>query len=164
MVQTYKKLLAVALLCTNLEFALDLTTEEYPPYNYSQDGKPVGLVVDIVKEIIKGTKDKDNIKVLPWTRAYNDIQKKSNKVLFSMTRTAAREPLFKWVGPVATNTLVLFAKKGSNIKVSSLDDVKKKNYSIGTVIADAGESLLKEKEFVNLHSVPEDKLNIRKLI
>ena len=45
MIQTYKKLLAVALLCTNLVFALDLTTEEYPPYNYSQDGKPVGFQV-----------------------------------------------------------------------------------------------------------------------
>ena len=159
------KILLTFFLLINTLFALDLMTEDYPPYNYANaNGVPAGLVVDVVTEIIKETGDKNNIKLLPWARSYRDIQTKNDKVLFSMTRTPAREHLFKWVGPVATNTLVLFAKKGTNIKVSSLDDVKKLNYSIGTYLGDIGELLLKENGFTNLQPVPDDILNIKKLL
>ena len=42
--------------------------------------------------------------------------------------------------------------------------MKQLNYSIGTYLGDVGESYLKENGFTNLHSVPDDTLNIKKLI
>ncbi len=160
-----KKIFLLLLLFINSIFALDLMTEDYPPYNYPlEDGTPTGMSVDIVREIIKSTGDIDNIEIRPWARSYRDIQQKSNKVLFVMTRTLAREHLFKWVGPVATNTWVLFAKKGSDINVSSLAQVKNLNYSIGSYLDDACDIYLKEQGLVNLHTVPNDQLNVRKLM
>ena len=161
-----KKLLLILLISIgSTAFALDLMSEDYPPYNYpDENGKPTGISVDIVKEIIKATGDSDNIKILPWARSYREIQNKPNKVLFVMTRTPAREFLFKWVGPVANNTWVLFAKKDSDIKVSSLEQVKNLNYRVGTYLDDACDIYLREQGFINLHTVPNDQLNVKKLI
>jgi polar amino acid transport system substrate-binding protein len=159
-----KKLVVYMLLASYL-FGLNLMTEDYPPYNYKNDkGQIEGIATDIVREIIKQTGDKDNIKVLPWARSYMYIQKKKNQVLFSMTRTEQREKLFKWVGPIASNNWVFFAKKGSNIKINSLDEVKNSKYKIGTYKNDACELFLKEKGFKNIASVPKDDLNVKKLI
>jgi len=141
---------------------LILMTEIYPPYNFADSkGKPTGISVDIVREIIKKTGDVDNIKILPWARSYKYIQTKKNHVLFVMTRTPQREPLFKWVGPVAHNKWVFYAKKGSNIKLNTLDEAKK--YRIGTYKDDACELFLKSKGF-RVHSVPYDELNVKKLV
>ena len=145
-------------------FSLTLMSEDYPPYNYpNKKGEPTGISVDIVREIIKQTGDEDNIVILPWARSYHDIQTKKNQVLFVMTRTAKREKLFKWVGPVASNNWVLFARKDSKIKLDSLEDAKNKKYIIGTYKDDACELFLKEKGFKNLASESDDKLNPKKL-
>jgi ABC-type amino acid transport substrate-binding protein len=91
------------------------------------------------------------------------IQNKENQILFSMTRTQQRENLFKWVGPVAPNRWVFFAKKGSGIKISSLDDARKIG-KIGTYRDDAAELFLKEQGFTNIDSVINDYQNVLKLM
>ena len=160
-----KIILGIVLLSMSILNALDLMTEDYPPYNYTNEkGLPTGISVDIVKDIIKKTGDKDNITILPWARSYHDIQVKKNQVLFSMTRTKQRENLFKWVGPLASNNWVIFAKEGFNTKINSLDDLKQDIYTIGTYKDDAGELYLKEKGFQNLSSVSNDILNVKKLV
>jgi len=144
---------------------LTLMSEDYPPYNYpDSNGKAVGISVDIVNEIIKNTGDTSKITILPWARSYHNIQTKKNQVLFVMTRTKARENLFKWVGPVASNTWVLFAKNNFKDKISSLDELNNKKYIIGTYKDDACELFLKDKHFKNLSSVPDDELNVKKLL
>ena len=144
---------------------LNLMTEDYPPYNFpDKNGKPTGISVDIVREIIKKTKDIDNITILPWARAYHKIQTEKNQVLFSTTRTPQREKLFKWVGPIATNTWVFYTKKGNDIKLSKLSDAKNLKYTIGTYKDDACELFLKLNGFENIESVPNDTLNVKKLI
>ncbi|OEU71116.1 MAG: hypothetical protein BA863_09845 [Desulfovibrio sp. S3730MH75] len=65
------------------------------------------------------------IKVMPWAQGYTMAQRQPNVALYSTTRTESRENLFKWVGPLATMKWVFFAKAGSGIKISSLDDAKK---------------------------------------
>ncbi|MGL1932924.1 MAG: transporter substrate-binding domain-containing protein [Desulfotalea sp.] len=149
----------------NSVFAKDfkIMTEEYPPYNYTDNGKITGLSTDVVLAIAKKIGHPTDMKMLPWARAYGLIQKGSGQILFSMTRTEARESLFKWVGPVAKNKWVFFAKKGSNISISSLDDAKKVG-KIGTYKDDATESFLKEQGFKNNVSVINDDKNIPKLM
>ena len=56
-----------------------------------------------------------------------------------MTRTPAREDLFKWVGPLSTGRNVLIAKKDRKIRVASVEDLQA--YKIGAVRHDAGEQL-----------------------
>ncbi|WDP89955.1 MAG: amino acid ABC transporter substrate-binding protein [Desulfobacter sp.] len=139
-----------------------IMTEEYPPFNYTENGKLTGLSSEVMAELIKRLGHPDEIKVLPWSRAYNFIQHKDGMILFSMTRTEARENLFKWVGPVAPNKWVFFAKKGSGLQINSLEDAKKVK-KIGTYKDDAAESFLKAEGFSNIESVVNDEANAKKL-
>lgn len=122
-------------------FAQDfnILTEENAPFNFSTDGNVKGIAVDLLIEILDGTKGTD-IKVVPWARAYQEAQNKPGTLLFSMGRTESRENLFKWVGPIYHLQLGLIAKKSNGINISSADDFNK--YNIGTVRESAPEQLL----------------------
>lgn len=162
-------LLIALLFSTSLACAAELRiiTEIAPPLNYTEDGtekgKLTGQAVDIVREVQKRIGDKTPIEVMPWARGYSMVQSEPNVMLFSTTRTQAREALFQWVGPVGTNEWVFLAKKGSPIKVSSLADAKK----VGTVGAyknDARELFLKEQGFTNIDSANEPETILKKML
>jgi len=122
---------------------ITIMTENYPPYNMESNGKLKGISVDIVVEILKDIKSNqslDDIKMTTWSRAYSYAQKKSNHMVFSTTRTKQREDLFKWVGPIATTTIALIARKDRDVKINSISDLN--NYKIGAVLKDIGEQLL----------------------
>ncbi|PKG39019.1 substrate-binding periplasmic protein [Psychromonas sp. Urea-02u-13] len=118
-------------------------TENYPPYNFFQDGRLQGIAVDLLDVMLKKIKadtDVQEIEVMPWARAYHDVLYNSDTCIFSTTRTEKREKLFKWVGPIASTTIALIAKKNSNIYINSARDLS--NYRIGVVREDIGEQLL----------------------
>jgi len=91
-----------------------IMTEQYPPYNFEQNGLLKGIATDIMVEMFKRDGSKKTIKdiqLLPWARGYKDVQDKPNTILFAMTRSAEREKMFKWVGPISPTKIVLHAKK-----------------------------------------------------
>jgi len=146
-------------------FSAELTilTENLPPLNYLKDGELVGPSIEIVKEIQRRVGSRDKIQVYPWARAYKLALADKNVVLFGTTHTKAREDKFKWVGPLATKRDILVAKKGSGVKINSLDDAKKVS-RIGTLRDDTREVLLKSHGFTNLEPVSDEQLNAQKLI
>lgn len=122
---------------------ITIFTEQYPPYNMKDKNGISGISVEVVDAILNqiGSKQtKNDIIVTNWSRAYKLAQKKKNTMVFSTMRTKAREPLFKWVGPIAPTTKNIIALKEKNIKINSIDDLKK--YTIGTVLRDSAEELL----------------------
>lgn len=130
-------------------------TEQYPPFNYIENGKVTGLSVEIIDAIFKKTganKSVDDINLYPWARGYNDVLNKSGTSLFVITKTEEREPLFKWIGPIADTRIVLIAKKNRYIKICSYDDLSK--YKIGVIREDVGYQLLKG------YGVPDNVFNI----
>jgi polar amino acid transport system substrate-binding protein len=145
-----------------LSAELTILTENLPPLNYMEDGVLVGPSVDIVKEIQKRVGSHEQIKVYPWARAYKMALEEKNVVLFGMTHTKVREDIFKWVGPLATKRDILVAKKGSGIKINSLEDAKKVK-RIGTLRDDTRERLLKSHGFTNLEPVSDEQKNAKKL-
>lgn len=146
-----------------LSAELTILTENLPPLNYVKDGELVGPSIEIVKEIQKRVGSHDKIQVYPWARAYQMALEDENVVLFGTTHTKAREDKFKWVGPLATKRDILVAKKGSGIKINTLDDAKKVS-RIGTLRDDTRELLLKRNGFTNLESVSDEQLNAQKLV
>ncbi|WP_167505862.1 substrate-binding periplasmic protein [Desulfosediminicola flagellatus] len=165
-VNVFLSILAFVLMSySGAAFAEDfkIMTEEFPPFNYTQDGKLTGLSSEVMVELTKRVGHQMNAEVLPWARAYGLIQRKDGLILYSMTRTEAREELFKWVGPIASNKWVFFTKKGSGIVINSLEDAKKVK-AIGAYKEDAAETFLKEQGFTNIDSVPNDELNVPKLM
>ncbi len=158
-------LTAAFMLCAAVGSAGQLTilTEDSPPGSFiDESGELKGLSVDIVKEIMKRLDMDNRIKVLPWARSYRMLIKEPDIMLFSTTRTAQRESLFKWVGPLIKLEWVFLARKDSNVYITCLDDARSVN-SIGTYREDARQQYLKAKGFTNLHSTNEMPLLIRML-
>jgi len=142
---------------------LTILTENMPPLNYVENGVLVGPSVDIVKEIQRRVGSHEPIRVYPWARAYKMALEQENVVLFGTTHTEIRDDKFKWIGPLATKRDILVARKGSGIKINSLEDAKKVN-RIGTLRDDTREDLLKSQGFTNLEPVSDEKMNAKKLI
>jgi len=142
---------------------LQILTEEDAPYSLTgADGKPTGYGVEVVAEIQKRIGGKESVEIYPWARAYDTIKIKPNVVVFTMSRTKEREPLFQWVGPVIENGWVFLTKKGSGVKIKSLDDAKKLQ-SIGVVRDYAWDAYLTAQGFTNLERVVNHVGNVKKL-
>jgi ABC-type amino acid transport substrate-binding protein len=107
---------------------LTYITEQYPPYNYQEDGKLQGISVDLLEKIwekMGANLNRSFIKLLPWTEGYEKTLKENNTVLFTTFRLPEREQLFKWVGPVASGRDVLLTKIDENISIDDNEDLRK---------------------------------------
>jgi polar amino acid transport system substrate-binding protein len=142
---------------------LKMLTEEYPPVTFMKDGKVSGFVTDMVREIIARQGIPDKIRLTSWDEAYKAATSNPNVVLFSVERTEKREKLFQWVGPVGKNSAILYAKKGSSIRISGLEEVKK-IAAIATTTNWFTEQYLKSKGFTNLISSPLPITNVKQLM
>jgi polar amino acid transport system substrate-binding protein len=140
-----------------------LETEEYPPVTFLKDGRPSGFVTDMVKEITTRLKIPDNIRLTSWKNAYNMALVYPKVVLFSAERTPEREKLFQWVGPVGKNSAIFYAKKGSGIRIGSLDEARKMP-AIATTTNWFTEQYLQREGFKNLRSSPDPRDNVRQLM
>ena len=130
---------------------IKIYTEDLPPFSYLEGGRVTGLAVDLVNEIMRRAGTVKPIQVAPWSRGYRKALEEPNVALFSTVRSEQRENLFKWVGPLATSASVLYARKGSGIKIATLDGAKRVE-SIGTYKDDVDEQFLREQGFTNLYS------------
>jgi polar amino acid transport system substrate-binding protein len=66
-----------------------------------------------------------------------------------MTLLPAREPLFRWVGPLVEYRLVLLGRADSHIVAKTLNDVRQVE-RIGVLDGGAAEAILTEANFTNL--------------
>lgn len=142
---------------------LKILTEEFPPLNFSQDGKLTGSSAEVVREILRRHGRKEHIQVLPWARAYRRLEMEPNVMLFSTVRTEQRKPLFRWVGPLNEFRMGFYARKGSRIRIESIEDAKKVG-AIATYKDDFREQMLKKMGFSNLDSSNSPASGLRKLI
>lgn len=148
---------ALLLLIGNSSLALaaklQLYTEEYRPLSYFDDGKLTGMAVEVVEQLIQRTGASASIQVVPWTRGYHQVQREANTGLFSIVRTARRESLFQWVGPIALGHTSFYARPGAGLNVRSLKDVER----FSTVAVPKqwySYEYLSDKGLKNLYAVP----------
>ncbi len=103
---------------------LRLLSEEFPPVNFSQDGQPKGLAVEVVQEIQRRLGKKQRIEFMPWARAFREVKGPGAVALFSMARTPEREKQFKWVGPIVTFYSSIYAPAKNGMRLRSMEDAK----------------------------------------
>jgi polar amino acid transport system substrate-binding protein len=142
---------------------INMMTEEYPPVTFMKNGKVTGFVTDIVREISARQGIQPNIRLTSWDEAYKVALSNPNVVLFSAEKTDKREKLFQWVGPVGKNSAIFYAKKGSGIRMGSIDDARKVA-AIGSTSNWFTEQDLRSRGFTNLVSSPLPTDNVRKLM
>ena len=177
MLKNLKKSLFVTLLLTAgfaraelpQDYKVVLLTENFPPFNMAVDDKNFarddgidGISADIVREMFKRAGIDYTLTLrFPWDRLYRLTLDKPSYGLFSTTFTAERQPLFKWVGPIAKTGWVLLAAPGSNLSVSSLKDAAQ--YRIGAYKNDAV-SQHRESQGLQPINALRDQENVKKLV
>ncbi len=149
-------------------YKLVLQTENFPPYNfatnggnYAKESDADGISIRIVQEIFKRSGIDYSITLkFPWDRIYNKAKDKSGYGVFSMVRNDEREALFKWVGPLAPDEWVFFAREDSEIQLTALQGAK--NYTVGGYKGDALTEYL-QGEGLQVEAAAADHLNAKKL-
>jgi polar amino acid transport system substrate-binding protein len=135
--------------------ALTLVTEENPPFNYTEQGKVVGISTDVVTELGKRASIALQIKSMPWEQAYIAAQRDKETCIYSTARLDNREQIFAWIGPIATNQWVLIGKSDF-AGLKRVEDARK--YRVGVVAKDAKIEFLMSKGVTDLREVTDDGL------
>lgn len=159
--------LCVAAMCTLPQGAraalprLYITTETSAPASMMDGDKVIGTGTDKVREIMARSGVAYTIELLPWKRAYTSALTRSDGCVYSTTRTAERENLFKWVGPTDEAEWVLLARADRVLQINSLEDARP--LRIGTYNGDARDEYLRARGF-QVDPAPNDLINPRKLL
>lgn len=130
---------------------LKVVGEEYAPYSYLEDGKAVGISVDLIEALTADSKypvNRSEITLLPWEEAYHATMNGSNTLLLAVYRTPERETDLQWAGPFANDSSAVFIGNDSTITIPSTADLKK--IRVGVVSGDARYRMLTG------YGVPED--------
>ncbi|HXA48099.1 MAG TPA: transporter substrate-binding domain-containing protein [Burkholderiaceae bacterium] len=154
------------LLCAILLFnpsahAVELVTEDGPPYNIYQNGKITGISTDKLTEAFNRVGEPLHIQVMPWARAYQSALTLPNYCVYSTARTTERETHFKWVGPLAVMDWVILSLADNPEKITSLEDLR--HELIGGYRQDVISSWLLEQGY-NVDLAATDGSNPQKLV
>ncbi len=145
----YMSLLSAVVATFNLKAApteYHFYTEQFPPYSYLQQNAITGINVDLVNALCQRLQLSCTITLLPWRRAFEQAQHHHFSGVFSTSRSADRESLFHWVGPIASEPGYLFRLKGrTEINPTNLTEAK--NYIVAVSRGDRLEAFLQSNGF-----------------
>lgn len=148
----YGAVLAWALLMASAQGnePVRVLTEHSPPGEYLDDtGRVTGATAEMVRELMRRQGLDGDITLLPWARAYAEARQGPRVALFETTRTEAREPLFKWVGPIKRIVDGLYARAGSDLTIDELEDARSVD-GLCAYLEGSGGNSLEEQGFSNL--------------
>jgi len=164
----FVSVLLAALLFSGIACAAEswlAVTEDWPPYNYPDNGKVVGFSTEVLQRLLAKANVSMPIKLLPWARAYRMAQTRPNTLIYTLARIPEREKQFIWIGPIAPRESYLFRLSNRNdIQPKNLQEAAK--YVTGVVRDDVSEhELLKQgwSEGKNLDISNDDNALFRKL-
>ena len=140
-----------------------VVTEDFPPYNYEEDGTAKGVSSEVVQAVLDEIDMEAAFHFYPWVRAYRIALNKENHLIYSIARIPEREDMFHWVGAIAPyNTSLYKLKSRKDIEINSLDDARP--YIIGSSRADVITAYLEDKGGFDLDVVTRDSQNLHRLL
>lgn len=115
-----------------VEQRLTIYTEHFPPYNFLSEGEVTGINVELVRKMCTAANIVCEFKLHPWNRAFRMTEETPNSGLISTAKTQAREPRFKWVGPLASGENCIY-KLSSRIDIDVKDASSLTQYTIASI-------------------------------
>lgn len=106
---------------TALAADLNLLTDNHPPLHFQQGNHLVGFGVDVVQALAERTGDQVHLQQVPLLRALHVATTESATGVFTVLRTAEREGLYQWVGPLMDVETALYSANTQQ-PVRSLQD------------------------------------------
>src|SRR3954454_2442049 len=145
---------------------LRLLAGELPPYSFheppptvSDDGAPMGIVDEAVREMAGRVGQSGVIEYLPWALAQDLAMRGPSVGILSLTRSPERETRYRWVQRILTDDLVLVG--GAGVDVSDLDRVRDR--PTGVLLRSGAEALLRERGFARIQPAAEEWINATRL-
>lgn len=108
-------------------YSLRFVSEEYRPFNYTEDGRVTGLGPELLRAICRQLNIPFKVEMMPWTDGLQQVNENPHAVLFSTILNAERKDLYKWAGPYASLDWNFYSASGSGLNITSLDDARKVN-------------------------------------
>lgn len=104
---------------------LSIVFEDYPPYEYVEEGEVKGMNLDIIREAFKRMGITPYFEPRPWKRAVFQLKSGEILALSSGFKTQQRKPFVYYPdAPLSMETNMVIVRAGSNLKINSLDDIK----------------------------------------
>ncbi|HTO32735.1 MAG TPA: transporter substrate-binding domain-containing protein [Pararhizobium sp.] len=141
---------------------MKLLTEEYPPYNFSENGVIKGISFEQAELMMEGIGAEYSLEILPWARALSLVENQAPTCLFTTGHDDERDKRFKWVEPLLVDHMVMVRKAGSGINPISVEDAKR--FTVGTQREDFSANFLKKNNFPKIDLAVDMETTEKKLL
>lgn len=105
--------------------------DNFPPYNFVDGGRVVGLDAEIVAAMVKQAGAEVDFEPQSWTRVQDMLERGEVDAAFQFVGRPDRFEKYFMIGPHRIGRTVFAARPGAGIAVRNLDDLR--GYRIGTV-------------------------------
>lgn len=105
-------------------------TEQWPPYNFEENGEVKGIATDILRAACSLAKLNCSIHMVPWARAYKIVRNTDNTILYTTARKASREKEFLWVGPILPRSTWVYTRTGNERVAAAGRDITQLRFGI----------------------------------
>ena len=142
---------------------LRILTEEYPPFNFIDKNMNItGQSTDMVRTVLQLIGQDASIELMLLSDALK-LAEQPNTAIYSINRIPDREQKYKWAGPIGSYEQAFYAKKGTTITLTKLEDARSAGL-IGVYKDDAGNQFLIAQGFTNLNESLTDIEALKKLM
>ncbi|MBN1930211.1 MAG: transporter substrate-binding domain-containing protein [Desulfobacterales bacterium] len=141
-------------------------TCEWPPYEYTENGKTFGFATEVIKNVLPRLGYNPEIKFVPWKRAVEMVKNGNADGIFSISYNDTRaEFLYYPEKSIHPSEYVLFINKSNvgNLKFDSFEDLKPYRIGVTREYAYSEELWTSLKKFGNYEEVATDEVNLTKL-
>lgn len=141
--------------------AVQLMTEELPPYSFQQGREVNGLSIDIIRELFRRSEVAYEIRMVPLRRALATVEQNPDACVFPLERSQEREARYTWVSPLLITRTGFYSRPDSDLAVHSLADARE--LAVGTYAGSAVHEYLQSFGYSGVQVAREELLNARKL-
>lgn len=141
-------------------------TENLPPLNYADEQGARGFSTELLRAMAADAGLRLRVEVLPWQRSQQEAARRTDSVLFSLTRTPERESQFRWVGPISPRRILIYRlSHRTDAQPTSLKQLNGLRLGVARDSASARQLLAEGlRPEVELELGLDDATNLRKLL
>jgi len=102
---------------------LNFNTEEFPPFNYSEEGILLGPSVEILRRICLEMKITCNVQSRPWRQAEIEVRIGKVQGIFVLAKTEKLEKWLSFSPPLLKTEYGFFVRKSDSLRFKNLTDL-----------------------------------------
>ncbi len=133
----FKTVIGILLFGTMSSYSFDVSkdtiifnTQEFAPFNFSQNGKITGPVKDVIDIVCATMNINCTFKSLPWPRSQKEVRTGEAHALFSIGKNIARKKWLHYSLPVVKTEYGFFTNTKSLSSITTLNELSDKTVGV----------------------------------